>query len=64
MPRVAKQLLVVPSLMLATILLTVPRVGTADAGNHRDFAGAVYTMTNDASGNAVIMFRRTERGLV
>jgi len=64
MPRVAKQLLVVPSLMLATILLTVPRVGTADAGNHRDFAGAVYTMTNDASGNAVIMFRRTERGLL
>jgi len=62
MPRVAKQLLVVLSLILATILLTVPMAGTADAGNHRDFAGAVYTMTNDASGNSVIMFRRTERG--
>ena len=62
MPRVAKQLLVVLSLMLATILVSVPMAGTADAGNHRDFAGAVYTMTNDASGNAVIMFRRTERG--
>ena len=62
MPRVAKQLLVVLSLIFATILLTVPMAGTADAGNHRDFAGAVYTMTNDASGNAVIMFRRTERG--
>jgi len=62
MPRVAKQLLVVLSLMLATILSSVPMAGTADAGNHRDFAGAVYTMTNDASGNAVIMFRRTERG--
>jgi len=62
MPRVANQLLVVLSLILATILLTVPMAGTADAGNHRDFAGAVYTMTNDVSGNAVIMFRRTERG--
>jgi 6-phosphogluconolactonase (cycloisomerase 2 family) len=64
MPRVARKHLFVLSLLIATILLTVPLTGTAAAGNPRDFAGAVYTMTNDASGNAVIMFRRTAHGLL
>ena len=64
MHRVAKQLLVVLSLILATILLTVPMGGTAEASNPRDNVGAVYTMTNNASGNAVIMFHRTAHGLL
>lgn len=64
MPRVAKKLLVVLSLLVATILTTVLLAGTAEAGNPRDYVGAVYTMTNNASGNAVIMFHRTAHGFL
>jgi 6-phosphogluconolactonase len=63
-PRVAKKLLVVLSLLIATILFTVPMAGNAEAGNPRDYVGAVYTMTNDATGNEVIMFHRTAHGLL
>jgi len=64
MSRVAKRLLVVLSLLIATMLLTVPLAGTSDAGNPHDIVGAVYTMTNDASGNEVILFQRTAHGLL
>jgi 6-phosphogluconolactonase len=56
--------LFVLSLLIATILLTVTIAGTAEASNPRNYVGAVYTMTNAASGNAVIMFHRTARGLL
>lgn len=64
MPRGAKELLVVLSLLVATILTTVSLAGTAEAENPRDYVGAVYTMTNNASGNAVIMFHRTAHGFL
>ena len=69
MSRVTGKHLFVLSLLIATILMTAPLAGTAAAGKHRrgdrkhhDFVGAVYTMTNNASGNEVIMFHRTARG--
>ena len=64
MSRVTRKILFVLSVVVATILLTVPMAGIAEAGNPRDYVGAVYTMTNDASGNAVIMFHRTADGLL
>jgi 6-phosphogluconolactonase len=64
MPRVSKKLLIILSLLVATILTTVSLEGTAKARNSRDYVGAVYTMTNSASGNAVIMFHRTAHGLL
>jgi hypothetical protein len=64
MQRAARKLLFVLSLFLPTILMTVPSAGTAAAGNSRDFVGAVYTMTNDTSGNALILYRRTAHGLL
>lgn len=69
MTRVAGIYHIVLSLWIATILMTVPLAGTAAAGEHRreggkhrSFAGAVYTMTNAASGNEVILFHRTAHG--
>jgi len=64
MPTVSKKLLVVLSLLVATILITVSLEGTARARNSRDYVGTVYTMTNSTSGNAVIMFQRTAHGLL
>jgi len=62
MPRVARKLHFVLSMLIVTILMTVPLAGTAAAVSPRDFVGAVYTMSNSASGNAVIMFHRTAHG--
>lgn len=64
MSRVAKKHLIVLSLSIVTILMTISLAGTAAAGNPRDFSGSVYTMTNSASGNAVIMFHRSAHGLL
>lgn len=58
----ARKLFFVLSLSIATILMAGLLGGIAEAGHHRNFAGAVYTMTNDASGNEVITFHRTARG--
>jgi len=60
----AQKIGIVLSVVIATILLAVPMAGTAGAGNPHDHVGALYTMTNDASGNAVIMFHRTAHGLL
>ena len=62
--RVTKEILIVLSVVIATILFAVPLAGTAAAGNPRDYVGAVYTMTNDDTGNEVIMFHRTAHGLL
>jgi len=64
MSRGVKKIIVVFSVVVATILFIKPMVGIADAGNPHDHVGALYTMTNDASGNAVIMFHRTAHGLL
>ena len=64
MRRAARKQLVVLLVAIATILLTVPMAGTVEGGNPRDFVGAVYTMTNNPSGNAVVMFHRTAHGLL
>jgi 6-phosphogluconolactonase len=64
MPVILKKILVILSLFVATSLTTVSLEGTANAKNPRDYVGAVYTMTNSASGNAVIMFHRTAHGLL
>jgi len=58
----AKKIVIVLSVVIATILLAVPMAGTADAGSPHDYVGALYTMTNGASGNEVIMFHRTAQG--
>jgi 6-phosphogluconolactonase len=60
----AKKIVVVLSVVIATILLAIPVVGTADSGSPHHYVGALYTMTNDASGNEVIMFYRTAHGLL
>ena len=52
------------SLFIAAILLTGTIPGTAKARNPRDYVGAVYTMTNNALGNAVIVFHRTAHGFL
>lgn len=59
-----KEILIVLSVVIATILFAVPLAGTAAAGNPRDYVGAVYTMTDDDTGNEVIMFHRTAHGLL
>ena len=56
--------LFVLSLFIAAILLTGTIPGTAKASNPRDYVGAVYTMTNNALGNAVIVFHRTAHGFL
>jgi 6-phosphogluconolactonase len=60
----SKNIVVVLSVVIATILFAIPVVGTADAASPHDYVGALYTMTNDASGNEVIMFYRTAHGLL
>ena len=58
------EILIVLSVVIATILFAVPLAGTAAAGNPRDYVGAVYTMTNDDTRNEVIMSHRTAHGLL
>jgi len=61
---VTKEILIVLSVVIATILFAVPLAGTAASGNPSDYVGAVYTMTDDDTGNEVIMFHRTAHGLL
>lgn len=48
--------------VVTAILLFVGGEVFAKNPQHRDVAGAVYAMTNDASGNEIVMFDRDHRG--
>lgn len=52
------------SLFTALVLVVFTFIGTAFGSNSQDIVGAVYTMTNAADGNQVVVFDRNADGLL
>ena len=48
----------------AALLMVFAAAGFAKSWDDRDAAGAVYTMTNDAAGNEVVIFNRGHNGVL
>jgi len=51
-------------LICAAAALMIPTLVVRASDDDKDVAGAVYAMTNDAAGNAVVVFDRDEKGLL
>jgi hypothetical protein len=58
-PRLTRRLALAGALSTAVLMSVLPAAAPALAN---DDSGAVYTMTNATSGNAVLAFRRGGRG--
>ena len=52
------------AVLIAAALMIFTAPGYATGWGHHDAVGAVYTMTNDATDNEVVIFSRNEDGIL